>query len=64
MVRDHGHVHALNTEAMATANTGGPTHRRKQRSSRRTAASPNGAKSSATPLSPRPCSTASCTAQN
>ncbi|CAM3338862.1 MULTISPECIES: DDE-type integrase/transposase/recombinase [Bacteria] len=31
MVRDHGHVHALNTEAMATANTGGPPHRRKQR---------------------------------
>ena len=31
MVRDHGHVHALDTEAMATANTGGPPHRRKQR---------------------------------
>lgn len=31
MVRDHGHVLALDTMAMATANTGGPAHRRKQR---------------------------------
>lgn len=31
MVRDHGHVLALDTMAMATANTGGPPHRRKQR---------------------------------
>jgi hypothetical protein len=31
VVREHGHVLALDTVAMATAKTGGPPHRREQR---------------------------------